>query len=248
LKEAEQKKAAKEAAGILIDILVDGVGYGTADLFMDLSPAGDGKHTFVCGARVADGKRVDEIIKLLPKMNSAREIKLDIEKIGDDVSLHSVAVPEHRQKAFHNVFPGENLIYVATSKDAVWGAAGTNAVDKLKEAIKQAAEPAPEKVDPRVVYFTANAARLVDLFDIVRPEAQPIDTTLSKDEQARIKQQQKELETYRKLAAEATDKCDAMIGGEIKKNGNKVEGSFDVSECVLKFVGSAIGDFAKNMQ
>ena len=248
LKEADQKKAVKEAAGLLLDLLTDTVELGTADLFMDLHSSDNGKHTLICGARTADGKKVDEIIKLLPKINAGREVKLDIQKIGDDVSLHTVAVPQRRQEAFHKLFDGEDLIYVATSKDAVWGAAGANAVEELKAAITQAAAAPPAETDPRVAYFTSHAVRMAELFDIVKPEPQPMDESLSKDEQARIRQQQKDLEKYRKLGADATANCDAVFSGEIKKNGDKVEGSMDVSECVLRFVGSVIADFAKDMQ
>ncbi|MBS0203403.1 MAG: hypothetical protein JSS49_10920 [Planctomycetes bacterium] len=245
IKDADQKKAAKEAAGILIGMCQDALQLATADLFLDLRPAGGGKHTLVCGVRVANGKKADELVKLLPRVNAGREVKLDLQKIGEHVSLHSVAVPERRLAAFQKLFPGENLIYVATSNDAVWGAAGVNAVAELTTAISQAAEPAPEAVDPRVVFFTAHAGRLVELVDIVRPEPQKIDEKLSKDEQARLKRQEKDLETIRQLAMSATANCDAIFSGEVKKVDDKVVGSMDVSECVLKFVGSAIAEFSK---
>ncbi len=247
-KDADQKKSAKEASSILIDMLNEGVELGAADLFMDLHSAGDGKHTMVCGVRAADGKKADGIIKLLPKVNSTREVKMDIKKLGDEVSLHSITIPEKREAAFHKLFPGDTVIYVATSKDAVWGAAGVNAVEALEAAIKQAAEAAPEKADPRVVYFSAHGGRLVELLDIIKPEPQKIDEKLSKDEQSRLKQQQKETERVRKLATEATANCDAVFSGEVKKNGNKVEGSLDVSECVLRFIGSVIAEFSKDFQ
>lgn len=244
LKEADQKKAVKEAAGILIDMCVEALQLATADLFLDVRPAGEGKHTLVCGVRVANGKKADELVKLLPRVNAGREVKLDIQKIGEDVSLHSVAVPERRLAAFQKLFPGENLIYVGTSRDAVWGAAGTNAIAELTAAITEAAGAAPETVDPRVLHFTAHAGRLTELIDVVRPEGQPIDEKLPKDEIARLKQQIKDLETVRTLAMNATDNCDAIFSGEVKKVDNKVVGSMDVSECVLKFVGSAIAKFS----
>lgn len=247
IKEAAQKKAAKEAGGILIDLLIDSIKLEVADLFMDLHSAGDGKHTFVCGAHVSNGKKADGIVKLLPNVTS-REVKLDIQKIGDDVSVHSVQVPDHRLEAFHKLFPGENLIYVATSKDAVWGAAGVNAVQELTTAIGQVAGAAPEQVDPRIVHFTANSARLIELIDILKPEAVQIDPKLSKDEQSRIKQRQKDVERIRKLAIEATAKCNPVFSGEVKKNGNKVEGWMDVSECVLRFIGAVTADIAKDLQ
>jgi hypothetical protein len=247
-KTAEQKKAVKAASNILIDMLNDTIALGVADLFMDLHSAGDGKHTLVCGARVADGKKADEIVKLLPQVNASRDIKLDMQKIGDDFSVHSVGIPDHRKAAFQKLFPGEQTIYVATSKDTVWGAAGVDALKELEAAIKEAAKPAPEAVDPRVVYFTANAARLIEVMDILRPEEQPMDEKLTKDEKARIKQRDKDLERVRKLAVEATAGCDSLFSGEIKKDGNKVDGWMDVSECVLKFIGAVTADFAKDMQ
>jgi hypothetical protein len=248
LKEAEQKKAAREAAGILLDMLTEGVGLGVADLFVDMHAAGDGKHTLTCGVRTADGKKVDELMKLLPKVNAGFDVKTDIQKIGENVSVHSVTIPPGREAAFQKLFPGEKLIYVATSKDAVWGAAGVNAIEELTAAIEQAVKPAPEAIDPRVLYYTANSARMVDLLDVVRPERQKIDESLSKDEQARLRQTEKDLERIRKLAAEATANCEAVFSGEIKKAGDKVEGNILISECVLKFIGSAIADFAKDMQ
>lgn len=248
LKTADQKKAVKEASSILIDILDETVALGVADLFMDLHSAGDNKHTFICGARVANGKKADEIVKLLPRVNAGREIKLDIQKIGDDVSVHSVGIPDHRKAAFQKLFPGETTLYVATSKDAVWGAAGVDALAELEAAVKSVGGAAPAAVDPRIVYFTASAAKLIDLMDIVRPEAQPIDEKLSKDEKDRIKTAKKDMERVRKLATEATAACDAIFSGEIKKNGDKVEGYTDVSECVLKVIGSIIADFGKDLQ
>jgi hypothetical protein len=84
--------------------------------------------------------------------------------------------------------------------------------------------------------------------DVVRPEPQKIDEKLSKEEQSRLKARDKELEKVRKLAIEATSKCDAVFSAEVKKEGDKVEGSLDVSECVLTFIGSVIGDFATTLK
>lgn len=248
IKEADQKKAVKEAAGVLIDMLNEGVDLGVADLFLDLHSAGEGKHSMVCGARSADGKKADQIIKLLPRVNPGFTVKLDLQTIGDDVSVHSVTIPPKRVAAFQKLFPGETLLYVATSKTAVWGAAGVGAIEKLEAAIKQAAEPAPTEIDPRVLHFKAVSVRMTELIDVIRPEQQKVDEKLSKDEQARIKQRQKDVERIRKLAADATANCDAVFSGEIKRVDNKVEGWLDVSECLLGFIGSVIADFAKDMQ
>ena len=244
---AEKKAAAKEGAGHLLDLLSDGLVLNVVDGFLDMHPAGTGSHTLVCGIRAADGKVADKIVKLLPKLSADREVKMDIQEIGG-ASLHSAAIPTRRLEAFQKLFPGEKVIYVATSKDAIWGAAGVNAVAELTAAIEQAAGAAPEAIDPRVAYFQANTARFVDMLDILRPEPQKIDESLSKEEQARLKRVEKELDQVKKLAIDAMKNCEPLMSGEVKKNGNKVEGWMDVNECVLTIVGSFIADFAKNMQ
>jgi len=59
---------------------------------------------------------------------------------------------------------------------------------------------------------------------------------------------EKDLQKIRKLAVDATSGCDAIFSGEVKRVGNKVQGSIDVSECVLKFIGSVTADFSKIFQ
>jgi hypothetical protein len=99
------------------------------------------------------------------------------------------------------------------------------------------------------VYFSGQAMGLIDLIDITRPETGRKDEkSLSKEELARLKQREKDLEKIRNLAIAAMKGCDPTFSGELKKNGATIEGSMDFSECVLGFIGAAIADFSKNFQ
>ena len=145
------------------------------------------------------------------------------------------------------MFSGETFIYVGTSKDAVWGSAGVDAVKHLKEAIDQAGQPAPEKVDPVVISYQIQVAKLVTLMEIVEKEKPPKDDKRSKPSKEEL-QRRKDLEKFRKLAQAAMGNCNSMMHGELKRTGNKIEGFLELNECVLKYVGSIIADGVKQLQ
>lgn len=239
LKEASQKAAAKQVGDLVLDMLDAGTALDAVDGFVDLTDAGGGKHTLVCGIRAADGKVADQIVGLLPKIRSTYEIKVNIAEVGG-ANLHSVTVPPARLPVFQKFFAGETLVYVATSKEAVWIAIGTNAQAELTKAITAAAGPAPEKPSPVVASLSANMAKLVLMWDALQPEQPEIKGPKTAE--------QKQREKIRGLATQSTTGCEPWLTSELKRNGNAIEGTLDVSECALKFVGTLIADFAKTME
>ncbi|MEK6262489.1 MAG: hypothetical protein AABP62_28155, partial [Planctomycetota bacterium] len=236
LKEADQKAAAKQAVDLIIDMLDAGLTIHAVDGFMDLTEAEGGKHTLLFGIRAADGKVADQIVSLFPKIWPGFEIKLNAVEVGG-ASLHTLTLPAKRLPRFQKFFPGETLIHVATSKDAVWIAIGTDVQADLMAAINAAAGPAPEMVDPIVGSFSANMTKVVALIEALEPE--PAETTGPKTPA------QKEREKIRKLAQQAVVDCEPRIAMELKRNGSVIEGTINVTECALKFVGTIIADFSK---
>lgn len=239
-KSEAEKAASKEATNKFLDMLDAGVGLAVVDAFADSHPVSAGKNVFVSGIRAADGKAADELIKLLPQMNSEWQVKLDAQEHGG-VSIHELTVPKSRMESFQKIFAGESTIYVGTSKDAVWCAAGTDAVKHLTEAIDQVAKPAPAMADPVVVSYQIQLAKLVTLMEIVEKE-NPIGNVAPTKEQ---KQRQKEIERFRNLAQQAMGDCTSLMHGELKRNDNKIEGFIELNDCVLKFIGSVIADKVK---
>ena len=239
LKEADQKAAAKQAGDLIIDMLDAGLALETIDGFMDLAEMEGGKHTFLFGIRGANGKLADQVIGLFPKIWPGFEVKLNTAEVGG-ASLHTLTFPEKRLPRFQKFFPGESQVHVATSKEAVWFAIGTSAQADLTAAITAAAGPVPEKVDPVVAYLSANMAKLVGLFEALEPDHP--ETTGPKTPA------QKQREKIRNLAEQAVKDCEPWLTSEAKRNGNVIEGTLDVTECALKFVGTLIADFAKDME
>ena len=239
LKDADQKTAAKQAGDLVIDMLETGLEVAVVDGILDLTEAEGGQHTLLFGIRAADGKVADQILGHFPKIWPGFETKLNVAEVGG-ASLHTLTLPERRLPRFQKFFPGETVIHVATSKEAVWIAIGTTAQADLTAAINAAAGPAPEKVDPIVGSFSANMTKLVQLIEALEPD-QP-ETTGPKTPA------QKEREKIRSLAEQAVKDCEPRLSMELKQTGNVIEGTIDVTECALKFVGTLIADFAKDME
>lgn len=238
----EQKTAQKQASTLFIDMLNSGVELGAVDAFIDAHAVSAGKNVLICGVRAKDGKKADEIVKILPKLKSEWQVKLDVHEHGG-VKIHELTVPKARLESFQKIFANETVFYVGTSEQAVWGAAGVDCLNHLKTAIDQAAKPAPETVDPVVMSYQFQAAKLVKLAEIIQREF-PDGPGLSKEQI----QQRKDIEKYRKLAQDAMAGCDSLMKGELKRTDKKIEGYIELSECVLRYVGSLIADGAKQLQ
>lgn len=236
LKDAGQKAAAKQAGDLLIDMLDAGIAVGALDGCMDVTDAGGGKHTLLFGIRSANGKVADQIIDLFSTIWPGFEIKLNVVAVAG-TSLHTVTLPAARLPRFQEFFPGESVIHVATSKEAVWFAIGATAQADLTVAINAAAGPAPAMADPVVAYFSANMTKLVGLLEALEPDR--VEATGPKTPA------QKEREKIRNLAEQAVKDCEPWLTSELKRNGNVIEGTLDVTECALKFVGTVIADFSK---
>ena len=237
-----QKEATSKATTVFLDLLESGLTLGVVDGFADAHSVGEGKNVLVCGIRAVDGKKADEIVKLLPEFKSEWQVKLDVHEHGA-VKIHELTVPPTRIESFQKVFPNENKVYVGTSSEAVWGAAGVDCLTHLKTAIDQAGQPAPEKIDPVVVSYQVQFSKLVKLLEVIQKEL-PSGDGLTKEQQ----QQRKDLEKYRKLAQDAMTGCDSLVRGELRRTDNKIEGFVELNECVLKYVGSIIADGAKQLK
>ena len=236
LKDADQKTAAKQAGNLLIDMLDASIAIGALDGCFDLTDVGDGKHGFLGGIRAADGKVADQILGLFPKLLPGHEVALNVATVGE-TGLHTLKVPAGRLPQFQKFFPGETVVYLATSKDVVWLAIGPNAQADLTAAITAVAGPAAETPDTTILSFSANMAQLVEFFDALAPEKAETKESKTAD--------QKEQERLRTVAEQAVAGCEPRLTTTVKRNGNVIEATSVVSECALKFVGTMIADQVK---
>jgi hypothetical protein len=241
---AAGKEAGKKAIDVFFDILEASLPLKVLDAFINLHPASE-KHTLVCGIRAVNGDKAVEALELFPTIREGWVVKTNVAEHAG-VKIHSVGVAPHRKGVYESVFAGEAIVYVGTSPDAVWGAAGVNALDELKAAIDQQQQPlaADAPVDQEFFKLQAQFGPLVDLLDAFRA-SEPKAPADDKEALELAKQQAK----FRKLATEAFAPGDGVLESSLKRDANAVKGEMVIREGVLRFLGSAVADgVAENLQ
>ena len=230
-----QRAAIKKGTTQFLDMIDEGADMGMVDNFIDAYAVEPGKNVLIAGMRVADGKKFDDIIKLLPEMQDGWQVSAGATEHGG-VSIHEVTIPSTRLESFQRIFKGETKFLVGTTKDAIWVAAGIDALTHLKEAIDQSAKPAPEKASPVVISYHVQLAKLITLLEIIQKESPAMNPA-----------NQKDVDKFRKMAQETMGDCPSLMHGELKRTDNQVDGFIEFNECVLRFIGSSIADTIKSM-
>ena len=137
-----QDAAKKQQAKQLIDALMPSLRQGELDAYFGMTgPVG--KHFTLLGAvKLKDGDKlgatvrdlITDAMKTMPEAEKAK-IHLDAEKVGD-VTVHRFEVPKDpkTQKVLDDL-PGDNNLYVAFRKDALFLAIGKESLPTLKQAL-----------------------------------------------------------------------------------------------------------------
>lgn len=237
------KVKAKEALAKLFAMLNEAIPLQSLDTIIDVHATPDSKHGMVCGIRSADGTKATEILAMLPEIREGWKFEANTEEHAG-VSIHKMQIAPHRMDEFTSLFGGEAIFYIGTSKDAVWGACGVDALTKLKAAIDQVGTPASENASPEFLSLEMRLEPWVKMIDLLRSKQPPSNST----DETEI-ELEKQRNKVRKYALSTFADCDSVLTAKLSKTGDEVTGSFDVSECLLKFVGTMIADYsAENLQ
>ncbi|MFP6768279.1 MAG: hypothetical protein VB859_08920 [Planctomycetaceae bacterium] len=218
-----QKVASTKLVDVIVAVTSSGLQQGILDSFVDVKPTDDGGNVLVGGIRTVRGERLREAIAALPQSTLKLNVTLDVEQAGG-VKIHSVTVPADLHDDFVSLFGESNTIYVGTSPDAVWCAAGPGALVMLKAAISAAANP---KKTPRPSFL--------DLELKVGPWLKLLDSRLgSKGNVA-----------DRKLALKAFQAGGDTIQLKLERRDKKVIGQTTLGTGILRFLGKTIAVFSK---
>lgn len=175
--QSDQKaKGAKEIVDGLLEVIQATVASGRSDAAVSvvLSPKAA---TFVAGRYVANGRKLEEMLKRFVEAARREDPDLVDEVLTMDagevkgVRLHALSIPvpddaDNREKVVQLV--GERLeVVVGIGKEGLYLAAGRDAMGTLKKAIAQSAARAQEKTSPmelsvalgEVAKFLAEAGR-----------------------------------------------------------------------------------------
>lgn len=221
---AEQRDARKKLTDMVCDLLVETTHAGLVDGFIEAHANQSGKNTLVLGGRVAGGDKVIDILKLLPEASEGQAVELDVEKHAE-VSIHKIAISQERHPDFVYFFGGPEL-YVGTQADALWCAAGENALAELKAAVTTASEPPAD----------ANQNRFASLFVKLAPWMD-LRNRMAGDEEGAPKLRQMAIDAF----ALGEDTLDVFV----ERDGTKAIGELVAHPGFLRFAGKVIADFSK---
>jgi hypothetical protein len=247
---SEEKQPAKQVSDLLIDMLTEGIDVGRLDLYIDMTKAEGGPHVIVAGVRAADGKKADEIVKLIPQAFSDWKAELDIETV-EETAIHKLDLSGDLPQALIDTFGDSGMIYIGTSADLVWIAGGEGSLDLLKETItKVHQDEPPAEISNVFGEFKVHVHTLLKLQDSLATEmgwspfgsielqprrpAAGDGTALQPIDPAEI----------RGIATRATADIDDRMSGQVRRVDDHVEGEVDVAPGVLRALGKIVAKIA----
>lgn len=238
-----QREALLRWVNTLIDVADESASLRSVDTFAELFETDPNKRTLLCGARVADGQKIDEIITLVPSVRQDWKAKPNVAKHAD-IHIHQLIVGKEDLPWFQSVFPGEQTVHIGVGPQIVWVAAGNDALKSLMVAIDQAKLPGPHKTQSVMASYQIRIGKVLSIVEAIHKRKVSQTTQLSRDQ----KQIQKWMDKRITLGREAMSECEAMINGELRKVDDKLEGSIEFNECVLRYVGSLLGNMVIELE
>ena len=219
---ASEKKAHHDIGDLVEKLLVTNANAGIFDMFTEVHPNKAGSNTAIGAFRTVDGTIGEQIVKLLPKTGKGRSVKMNVAKV-DGVNIHRTEVKLSKSSLL-KMFLGGGVIYVGTSKDAIWFASGDNALAELTAAIKQRSKPTA--VTKKDVF--------IDLFLKVAP-------WLELRDKARGPKGNPELRAVAKTAFAGGKDGVSM---QLRRSGWSIIGAVDIETNVLRFAGAMVSKFS----
>jgi len=220
----EQKTASSKVAELIIQMLDAGIKASVIDGFIDSNPVADGKYVMLGGIRSTDGAKLREIVELLPKVLIGQTVELDFVKEAG-LNIHKINIRAQQQAGFDELFGTGEALYAGSTPDALWMAAGPDAVERIKAAVKMVSEAPPEKVSPNVIELNVKSLPWLKLMDKLR--------------------EKKGNQEIRELALKSLTSTDDTFTFVMKREGDSIDGKAKLDKGILRFIGNIIAKFSK---
>ena len=227
------------------------------DLFLDIAPTEDQKHTFVLGIRSADVRaEMETLVGHLGQVHADWSSQVNIETMGE-TKFHSFKVAKPSQ-SLHDFFGGDDTVYVAAGPDFVGMAFGAGSLDVLKKLVEQATSGEKKNLESFVdVRFHARESldithtfRKENDFKFIspKPDNEPQDKEKTKKPAAgggnnNAKNALKNFD-WQKTAIETMRGTDDLITIQMKLVKGSLEGEIKLGEGVFTGMGAVIAKFA----
>lgn len=225
-KNAEQKQVSDQVVELSFDLLLANVKGGLADGFLEAHANPDGTNTLVMAFKAVDGNAPLAILKLLEKTRKGQKVTMDLAE-ENGVKIHSFLISEEQHPGFRNFFGGFE-IYVGTSADTIWIAAGPEAVEEMKTAIREVAKPNTGKASDPFFTLSGRAAPWLELHQKSYPDSGS-----------------EAFKNYRRMMIEAGQPGDDLFDAWLNRDGENVIGKWSAEPGWTRFLGKYLADFAK---
>jgi hypothetical protein len=222
--QADQRQGAEQVADLLFDMLAEGAKAGILDGAVEVYPSGGDRYTMVGGVRSPDGTGFVEVLRALPR--AGQDAEIGIEEVGN-VSLHRIPVPAPDRADFQAFFGGEPVVYFGTSPDAIWYAAGENALEGLKTAINRVGMPVEERAASDV---------FIDLMVRLKPWLEQRQR-MAGDDQGDVE--------LRRLALESFQPQDDRLVLQVRRAEDRILGRMQIQEGVFRLAGKIVAQFVR---
>lgn len=220
----EQKAAGTKVNELVIEILESAKNASLIDGFIDTNPDAAGKYVMLGGARSTEGAKLREIVALLPKLIIGQTVELDVVK-EEALNIHKINIVEKRQAGFYELFGTGEALYVGSTPDALWMAAGPGSIDRIKAAAKTVTEAPPETISPNVIELNVKALPWLKMFNKIRD--------------------QKGNQELRDIALKSLTSTDDSFTFVMKREEDTIDGKAKLDKGILRFIGNIIAKFSK---
>ncbi|MGE5194181.1 MAG: hypothetical protein ACM3U2_16920 [Deltaproteobacteria bacterium] len=244
--DAGQKASDRDVADLIFDVMEDVAAMPVFNGFLRTWSNGDGTLTTVGATRVDDGHKFEEAVRKL----RGREA-LGRKGGQPGVEVHRVTVHQWRE-AYRELFDKDGAVFVGTSPDAIWYAAGENALERLEQSIHEA-EGKSQATPGAAMELHAEMRPLAEVWSRIhsrRPKgvAQQVADRSNGKAKPAVAQAASIVADLDlpKIAAEAYRGGHDTIGVSLKRQGDKAVFSARFDEGTLRFVGQALSRFVKD--
>ena len=251
---SEEKGPAKQISDLVFDMLTEGIDVGRLDLFFDMTVAETGEeddpdtHVILIGVRAADGKKADEIVKLIPQAHTKWSVEMDVKSVGE-TTIHKVDISEDLPQSIRDTFGDSGAVYVGTSTEIVWICGGPGSLELLTEAITQVDDSeAPGEVSPVFGEFKAHSHKLISLYHNLSVEmgwelfGGPVEVK-PRNENSPVGGgglQPIDPIEIREIAVKSTADIDDRISGEARRVDHHAEGEILIAPGLMRAVGDIV--------
>ena len=163
MKDDADKKAARDVANRLLDIIQGTIKSGALHSILVLDEGDNDTVRIIAGTKVSDGKSagklLDDILKLAEESPELAKVKQDVAKISG-ARVHAIVAEAHDKQA--EMF-GDDPIHFAIHPNSLWFAIGGGNLELLKTALSDSMKAVPKTEPP--ISLRTKPATLVTLLE-----------------------------------------------------------------------------------